>query len=176
MQEWIVRENIKLRLVEPADAASLYEQIEKTRPQLAKYMPWGDTTRSVADERKFLEYCQTQIAAQKLWNASILIDGQAVGMIDLHEIDQANSHADVGYWLGGQYQGNGVMTDCLKKLLEIGFDELKLHKIKLLAEVVNEASNAVAKKVGFQLEGTLKDEIFSNDEFHDANLYGMVRS
>ena len=175
MQEWAVRKNIRLRLVDPDDATSLYDQIEKTRSQLAQYMPWGDKTRSVEDERNFLIYCQKQIAAKKLWNASIWIDGKPVGMIDLHNIDLDNRHAEVGYWLGGEYQGNGVMTDCLKKLLEVGFEELKLHKIKLLAEEVNEASNAVAKKAGFKLEGHLQDEIFSNNKFHDACLYGLVK-
>lgn len=175
MQEWLVRENIKLRIVDPDDAESLYDQIEKNRPQLAQYMPWGDSTRSVEDERKFLVYSQKRIADKKLWNACIWINGKPVGMIDLHNIDMDNEHAEVGYWLGGQYQGNGVMTDCLKKLLEIGFNELKLHKIKLLAEKVNVASNAVAKKVGFNLEGQLRDEIYSNGKFHDANLYGMIR-
>lgn len=174
MKEWTVRQNVILRLVDPDDAASLYEQIEKTRPQLAKFMPWGDSTKSVEDERVFLEYCEGRIAEQKLWNASIIIDGKAVGMIDLHNIDSDNEKAEVGYWLGGEYQGNGVMTDCLSKLLEIGFEELNLHKIKLLAEQVNEASNAVAKKVGFVLEGQLKDEIYSNGAFHDANLYAIV--
>jgi len=174
MNEWSVRENVKLRLVVPDDAESLYEQIEKTRPQLAKYMPWGDATKSVADERKFLEYCQVQMEDQKLWNASIIIDGKPVGMIDLHNIDFDNKHAEIGYWLGGEFQGNGVMTDCLNKILAVGFDELGLHKIKLLAEEVNLASNAVAKKAGFVLEGQLKDEIYSDGKFHDANLYAIV--
>ena len=71
---------------------------------------------------------------KKLWITSILVDGKPVGMIDLHNIDLDNSHAEVGYWLGGEYQGNGVMTDCLKRVLAIGFEEMKLHKIKLLAE------------------------------------------
>ena len=76
MDEWSVRENVKLRLVDPADAESLYEQIEKTHPQLAKFMPWGDATRSVEDERKFLTYCQERMEDQKLWNASIIMAKQ----------------------------------------------------------------------------------------------------
>lgn len=175
MEEWTVRPNVKLRLVDSNDAESLYDQIEKTRPQLAKFMPWGDSTKSVEAERAFLTYCQGRMEENKLWNASIVIAGKAVGMIDLHNIDSDDQHAEVGYWLGGEYQGNGVMTDCLKKLLEIGFDELNLHKIKLLAEQVNQASNAVAQKVGFILEGQLKDEIYSNGKFHDANLYAIVK-
>jgi len=175
MQEWSVRENVKLRIVNPDDAENLYQQIEKTRSQLAKYMPWGESTKSVEDERKFLTYCQGRIADKKLLALSIWINGEPVGMIDLHNIDLDNSHAEVGYWLGGEYQGNGVMTDCLQKLLEIGFDELKLHKIKLLAEQVNKSSNAVAVKVGFKLEGQLKNEIHSNGKFHDANLYGLIK-
>jgi len=175
MKKWLVRENVVLKIVSPDDAVSLYDQIEKTREQLAKYMPWGDSTRSVEDEKGFLTYCQSRIADKKLLALSIWIDNKPVGMIDLHNIDLDNSHAEVGYWLGGEYQGNGVMTDCLKKLIEIGFDELNLHKIKLLAETVNESSNRVAEKVGFDLEGQLMDEIHSAGVFHDANLYGMVR-
>lgn len=175
MDEWSVRENVKVKLVKPDDAVSLYEQIEKTRPQLAKFMPWGDSMRSVEDEKDFLEYCQGRMQDKKLWITSIWVDEKPVGMIDLHNIDLDNSHAEVGYWLGGEYQGNGVMTDCLKRVLEIGFEEMKLHKIKLLAEQVNEASNAVAQKAGFILEGQLKDEIYSDGKFHDANLYGLVK-
>jgi len=175
MQEWSVRENVKLRLVDPDDATSLYEQIEKTRPQLAKYMPWGESTQSIEDELDFLNYCQSRMETKKLWITSIWIDGKPVGMIDLHNIDLDNSHAEVGYWLGDDYQGNCVMTDCLLKILEIGFEDMKLHKIKLVAEAVNLASNAVAKKAGFELEGVLKAEIFSEDKFHDANIYGLVR-
>lgn len=175
MNEWSVRENVKVKLVSPDDAASLYDQIEKTRPQLAKFMPWGDAMHSVEDEKDFLEYCQGRMKDKKLWITSILVDGKPVGMIDLHNIDLDNSHAEVGYWLGGEYQGNGVMTDCLKRVLAIGFEEMKLHKIKLLAEKVNEASNAVAQKAGFVLEGRLKDEIYSDGKFHDANLYGLVK-
>lgn len=174
MEQWQVLENVSLRLVEPDDAKSLYSQIEKTRPQLAEFLPWGEAMKSVGDEEKFLIYSQERMNEKKFWNASILIGGKAVGMIDLHNIDFDNQRAEVGYWLGKDYQGNGVMTACLKKLLEIGFLELKLHKIKLLAEVENTASNAVAKKVGFNVEGLLKDEIFSNGKFHDANLYAIV--
>ena len=173
--EWSVRDNVVLRLVDPSDASSLYEQIEKTRDQLAKFMPWGESTQSIEDERNFLIYCQSRMQEKKLWNASIWIDNKPVGMIDLHNIDLDNQRAEIGYWLGKDYQGNGVMTDSLKRVLQVGFEELKLHKIKLIAEIINEASNDVAKRVGFKLEGQLKDEIYSNGAFHDANLYGIFK-
>jgi Acetyltransferases, including N-acetylases of ribosomal proteins len=59
--------------------------------------------------------------------------------------------------------------------LQVGFEQLNLHKIKLMAEVNNTASNNVATNVDFKLEGQLKDEIYSNGAFHDANLYGIVK-
>jgi len=175
MKEGSVRKNVKVRLVGPDDAASLYEQIEKTRPLLAKFMPWGDAMKSIEEEKDFLIYCQGRMAEKKLWITSILVDDKPVGMIDLHNINLDNKNAEVGYWLGGEYQGNGVMTDCLLRVLEVGFEEMDLHKIKLLAEVVNDASNAVAQKAGFKLEGCLKEEIYSDGKFHDANLYGITK-
>jgi len=109
MQEWSVRENVKLRIVNPDDAENLYQQIEKTRSQLAKYMPWGESTKSVEDERKFLTYCQGRIADKKLLALSIWINGEPVGMIDLHNIDLDNSHAEVG---------RQSFRDCLLRLQE----------------------------------------------------------
>lgn len=171
---WRVDEEIELRLVRPDDDVALFQQVDATREQLEEYMPWAEDTKTAANEHRFLEYCQKQIAAKKLWPVTILVNGKVAGMFDFHDFDHPNSHCSIGYWLGKSFQHNGVMTRTVKAAVKIGFDELKLHKISILAEVENTASNAVAVRSGFHLDGTLREHIYSAGKFHDANIYSLV--
>lgn len=175
MCEWKVSDKIKLRIVQSDDAAELFSLIDNNREQLSKYLPWTNLTKEVEDEEKFLEHCQESYEAGSLWPATILIDGKVSGMFDFHNFNSRCQNCEIGYWLGKAYQHNGVMTKVVKRAIKIGFEELHLHKIKLLAEVENTASNNVAKRCGLELEGVLRDEIFSDDTFHDANLYGILK-
>lgn len=66
-------------------------------------MPWAYTTLSKKDELVFLQYVERQNVAHKLLMFTILFDEKKVGMIDLHELDNINKHAEFGYWLGGNF-------------------------------------------------------------------------
>ena len=171
---WQVDQNISLRTVQVDDAAALYRLIEQTRDQLSRFLPWGETTRSVDDERKFLKYCQIRIAEKALWPVVILVDQQVAGMFDFHNFDPANRNCEIGYWLGEPFQHNGVMIKVVEQALTIAATELGMHKVMLLAEVENVASNNVAQRCGFSLSGTLKDHIYSQGQFHDANVYDYI--
>ena len=95
-------------------------------------------------------------------------------MIDLHDISWEDHTAKIGYWLHSQQQGYGIMTESLKRLAEHAFSELKLNKLVLQAESENEKSIAIAKRLGFVREGTLKQQVAYGDEFKDLNIYGLL--
>jgi len=171
---WVVDEHIKLRFVQPDDDEALFALVDENRTQLEEYMPWAEDTKTSANEHRFLEYCQKQMAKKALWPTTILVDGQVAGMFDFHDFDHPNHHCSIGYWLGKGFQHSGVMTRVTEAAVKIAFEELDIHKITLLAEVENESSNAVAVRSGFHLDGTLKEHIYSAGKFHDANIYSMV--
>ncbi|HZL23719.1 MAG TPA: GNAT family N-acetyltransferase [Nitrososphaeraceae archaeon] len=52
-----------------------------------------------------------------------------VGTIGIKDIDYVNKKADIGYWIGKQYQGKGIATECVKLVVNYAFDELKLEEI-----------------------------------------------
>ena len=51
------------------------------------------------------------------------------GTIGIKDIDYVNNKADIGYWIGKQYQGKGIATECVKLVVNYAFDELKLEEI-----------------------------------------------
>ena len=65
----------------------------------------------------------------------------------------------------------------MSELIDFAFKKLKLRRLNLPAYVENVASNALAKKLGFKLEGTLRKyhKIKSTGRIHDANIYGLLR-
>lgn len=69
-------------------------------------------------------------------------------------IDIPNNEAEIGYWIGEPYWGQGLIPEAVNKLLEYSFDELKLNRIWCGYFDGNTKSKRVAEKCGFQYQFT----------------------
>lgn len=175
MADYRVSKTIVLKSPTPDDAPGLFDLVDADRQTLRRWLSWADDTEAVADEAAFLRVCQRQMAHGELWLAVIWVDNRPAGMIDLHNIH--DGQAEVGYWLGRAFQGRGVMTQCLKTVEQIGFTTLHLHKLFLLAASGNFASQGVAKRRHFQVEGRLRQQIpDTHGGYWDAVLFAKLAS
>ena len=59
--------------------------------------------------------------------------------------------------------------------LDWAFTEMGLHRIEIIAAVANRASQRVAKKAGGVHEGTLRKRLLIHSEWHDAELYAIIK-
>lgn len=167
-----VTDNIYIETPAISDAAGLYPLIAQDRENLAKWLPWAATTQSVIDEAGFIRDCLQRIEDRQLWLGVIWVDHHPAGMIDLH--DFKDSHAAIGYWLGKDYRGQGVLAQSLAALEKFGFGRYRLHKISILAEPDNAASRAVAERANYRQDGTLREHIPHQDSFADAVVYSKL--
>lgn len=71
------------------------------------------------------------------------------GTIDIKDIDYVNKKANIGYWIGKQYQGKGIATECVKLVVNYAFDILKLEEISAYVFPDNNPSIRVLEKNGF---------------------------
>jgi len=98
-----------------------------------------------------------------------------IGNIKLGPIHLIHRRADLGILLGDKrFWGKGYGAEAIRLLLDYGFTRLNLHKITL--GVYADHANAVAlyKKMGFKIEGTLKEQLFRDDSFHDKYVMGIL--
>jgi len=102
-------------------------------------------------------------------------DGVLLGAIGL-DICREHERAELGYWIGKPYWGNGYCTEAARAIVEYGFETLKLNRIEAHYLAHNAASGRVMRKVGMQYEGHLVQRIKKWGKFEDLIVYGLVRS
>lgn len=101
-------------------------------------------------------------------------DGETVGRIALRRLDAVGGTGEVAYWVVPSARGHGVASSASAEVTRWAFEELGLHRLELCHSVRNEASCAVARRIGFALEGTLRDGMLHADGWHDMHLHARL--
>ncbi|WP_240633301.1 GNAT family N-acetyltransferase [Paenibacillus montanisoli] len=99
---------------------------------------------------------------------------QVMGCISL-TISAEHRRAEIGYWLGKQYWGQGYATEAATRIVRFGFEALQLNRILGAAMTKNPASCAVLRKAGLKHEGTFKQHIRKWDHFEDLDYFGITK-
>lgn len=101
---------------------------------------------------------------------------QTIGDVAMINIDHINKGALVRIAINQkEYLGKGFGTEALRLLLDYGFSMLNLHRIGLDVYSFNERGIKSYEKLGFQVEGRIRDELFYDGEYHDSILMGVLK-
>ncbi|MFK8164025.1 MAG: GNAT family N-acetyltransferase [Lewinella sp.] len=84
------------------------------------------------------------------------------------------NRAELGFWLGEPFWGQGLTSEAVAAIIRFGFGELGLDKITARHIVVNVASGKVMLKNGMKQEGLLRKEIVRDGRQHDVAVYGLL--
>jgi ribosomal-protein-alanine N-acetyltransferase len=96
---------------------------------------------------------QRAISEQPTTKFCAEIEGVAAG-IGIRLGQDVNRHAaGLGYWLGGEFWGRGIMTEAVAALTDFCFDNFPLHRISAEVFANNPASARVLEKAGCLFEG-----------------------
>ncbi|MFC4388939.1 GNAT family N-acetyltransferase [Gracilibacillus marinus] len=171
-----IDEELSLRQIELADAKEVFELTDHSRDYLKEWLPWLDTTLQVKDTKEFIKICVKGAEENKSLNTVILFKGEIVGVAGFNSINKANNTAYIGYWLGKDYQGNGIMTRVVKALTNYAFAELHLNKVEIWAAVENKKSRNIPERLHFVEEGCIRSAEWLYDHYIDSVVYGMLAS
>lgn len=127
-----------------------------------------------ADGEKFIAFANQNSPPHIL---AIDINGEAVGGLGLHpQQDIQCKNAELGYWLGEPFWGNGIVTAAVKQMVTYGFKNFDMTRIFARPFGTNIASQRVLEKAGFKLEGRFEKTLFKNGEFLDELFYAVRRN
>jgi len=105
-------------------------------------------------------------------------DGRPVGMIGLYRIDPLNHKAELGSTIVGDRSqwGKGLGSEMISLLLDYAFTDLNLNRVYAYAIDYNQASVKAKLKCGFTIEGTMREDHYTNGRYHDVYLLGITRA
>jgi len=89
-------------------------------------------------------------------------------------IDKQHARAELTYWIGRAYWGSGVATEAAQRIIQFGFEILKLHRIWAAAMTKNQASIHVMIHASMQYEGIFRQHILKWNHYEDIALYGIL--
>ena len=102
---------------------------------------------------------------------------QYVGNVVLDRIDKYLASARMSVYIGeANARGVGVGLTAIYLALTEGFDHFNLHKIWLTVHARNVRAINTYLRLGFVLEGILRDEFLLNGEFLPAIYMGLLRN
>ena len=174
MFEFVVDDEVVLKLLDIRDANQLFELANSGRTYLREWLPWVDGTKSAEDTKSFVEMTKKQFASNNGFQAGIWSKGNIAGVIGFHGMNWTNRSTSIGYWLGERYQGNGIMTKSCKAFVEYAFRKLDLNRVEIRCAEKNLSSRAIPERLGFVNEGTIREAEWLYDHFVNHVVYGVL--
>lgn len=103
-------------------------------------------------------------------------EDRLVGEIGFRTIKWFNRKAEISIWISPEYQGKGYSKQALLMLMKFAFRKMNLYRLE--AEVIdyNDKGKSLFEKVGFVLEGRLREAKYNDGKYYDVLRYGMLKN
>ncbi|CRF87248.1 ribosomal-protein-L7/L12-serine acetyltransferase [Salmonella enterica subsp. enterica serovar Typhi] len=144
-----VSTTLELRAADESHVPALHQLVLKNKAWLQQSLDWPQYVTSQEETRKHV---------QGSFNA----------------IEPINKAAYIGYWLDESLQGQGIMSQSLQALMTHYARRGDIRRFVIKCRVDNQASNAVARRNHFTLEGCMKQAEYLNGDYHDVNMYARI--
>lgn len=169
---YLIGAHVYLRPVEADEATRIvpwFNDPEVSR-FLRRYRPL-----SVTEEVEFLQKLRGSDTELVLGIALRETD-DLIGTIGLNNIDARNRHAAFGIGIGDkQYWGKGYGTEATGLIIRHAFQTLNLNRLWLHVYEFNTRALRVYEKLGFQIEGRLRQDAFRDGRYWDTIVMGVLR-
>ncbi len=172
-----VNEHIVLKELSRGDVADIFHTINTQRSYLGAWLPFVAYTKELTDTEAFVESVLHAPDKKREYVFVIRYDGEFAGIIGFKDTDKVNRKTEIGYWLSEHFQKKGIITLCLKKLLQLAFKVLNINRVQVRCAVGNTSSSNIPKRLGFKQEGIEREgELLSNGSFADLEVYSLLKS
>lgn len=105
-----------------------------------------------------------------------IADNSFIGTIGFHEVNVPARSATIYIGLGEKdYWGKGYGYDALRSFIDFLFNSWNLHRLTMKTWNGNKRASSCYQKLGFKLEGTLRDAYYVNGKYEDELIFGLLK-
>lgn len=172
----LIDDNLLLRSFTAEDAPALFRAVDESRAHLRPWLRWVDATTKQEHIMQFIQRTLQQLNNQEALELGIVYNRQLIGGMGMHEWNHLLKKAQVGYWIRKEYEGQGIVHRCLVHFLDFLYDKVKLNKVEIQFMPGNTRSAALAERLGFRVEGLIRQSYFMNGKLEDLVVTGLLRT
>jgi len=153
-----VGERVLARQYTDEDAAALHATIETSREHLQRWLPGFDHERSLDDIRESIRRSQAQSVLRESFSMGLfLLNGTLIGDLRLRPTNWQIPAFDIAYWLRPDAIGHGYAAEAVRLLTNFVFERLQARRLAISCDPANARSASVAQRLGYLLEGRLRN-------------------
>ncbi len=147
------------------------------RPDVARYLYWEPRSRKEVREALARRATQTRLAAEG--DALVLAvvareSGVFLGDVLLWLRSAEHRQGEIGFVFHPDHHGRGYATEASRVVLQLGFEELGLHRIVGRCDGRNVTSARLMERLGMRREAHLRENEFVKGEWCDELVYALL--
>lgn len=166
-------ERLTLRAIRETDAGEMFGMRSDERVMRFVGRPLAERVEDAAALIAVMIDWQSKRDAVT-WALTLSGDDRLIGTIGFWRMQKENYRAEIGYMLGADFHGRGLMSEALAAVLSYGFDVMKLHSVEANVNPENAASIRILEKNGFVREAYFKENYFFDGRFSDSAIYSLL--
>lgn len=166
---------VLLRTIEKRDIESFRQWLND--PEVNQFLLVHMPLTELGEEKWFEKISHSDSSVEMaIESYSLNCPRQLIGNCCLDQIKWKDRVATFGIFIGNQsFWGNGYGTEAASLLIRYGFEQLNLHRINSSVYDFNIRSLKMHQKLGFQIEGRRRQNIFKNGAYHDEIILGLLK-
>ncbi len=170
-------ERVLIRPYREIDAQALMEAVSESRDHIRPWMPFADAHQTIEESRDWIIQRQAKFLLREdmtlgFWDKA---SHKLLGGIGLHPHNWKTRSFETGYWLRVSATGHGYVTEAVKLLTEYLFTNLAANRVEIRCDARNTQSAAVAQRLGFVLEGRLRNEgVNTSGGLRDTLVFALI--
>lgn len=124
--------------------------------------------------KPFVEAYKSSPQTKYTWNVKLVDTNEFIGLAGISLSNDKFKIGEIFYKLLPEFWGNGYATEISKKIIEIGFEDFKLHRITAGFAIENIKSKRVLEKSGLTAEGILRKILPIRGKWMDSYIYSII--
>ncbi len=171
-------ERLLIRVPKPGDGAILQEAYLDSYPRLKRWFPWAQSESSVEEREEYVRQQYSRFIKREDMMLFLIHKGEnkLIGCSGLHVQNWEVPSFEIGYWIRTGYEGKGYVIEAVNRITKFGFETMNANRILIRCDIANLRSQSVAKRAGYEFEGTFRnfERRHDNGELTDMLYFSLT--